>query len=85
MRIGDLVEHQDNAGRGQFLDRWRGQRFGFEIETLVHGIRRQPCRDRIGPHDVGRGLGTDMLLGQPALRDGQPVRYRITINWSATN
>ena len=53
MRVGDLVEHQHNALRRQIVDGRGGQRIGFEIEALVHGVGQQPLGNRRRPHQLG--------------------------------
>ena len=51
---------------GKFLDRRRGQRIGLQIKALMHGVGRQPRRDRVGPHDLRRRRGRDLLVGEAA-------------------
>ncbi len=64
VRIGDLVEHQHHALRRQVLDRGRGQRIGFEIEALMHGVGQQPLGDRRRPHDFRLDGGCNAFVGQ---------------------
>ena len=52
VRIGDLVERQDERARRQRLERRRGQRIGFEIEPLMHGVRLDETADVAGPHEL---------------------------------
>ena len=32
----------------------------------MHGVRRQPRRDRVGPHDLRRRRGRNLLVGEAA-------------------
>ncbi len=54
MRIGDLVEHQHGAVGRDVLDVERGEGIGLDQQALMHGVGREPRRDRVRPHDLGR-------------------------------
>ncbi len=42
----DAEAGPESAKRRQILDGGRGQRIGFQIEALMHSVRRQPFGDR---------------------------------------
>jgi hypothetical protein len=66
MRIGNLVEHQDNAAaHHNFVELRHRERPGFEKETLMHGIRAEPPREVFGFNDMERHIGRLDLLLQP--------------------
>ena len=68
VRVGDLVEHQHDAGRRQFLDVGRGQGIGLRDQALMHGIRRQAGGQRVGPHQFGLKRQRDAVFGEAAQR-----------------
>ena len=63
--VGDLVEHQHDAGSRQIGPWRRGQGIGLDKEALMHGVRRKPCRDGIGPHQFGLDGKPKAFLGEP--------------------
>ena len=64
MRVGDLVEHQHGAFRGDVLDVERGEGIGFHQQALMHGIGPEPRVDRVRPHDLRRDRQREAFLGQ---------------------
>src|SRR4029077_10282762 len=66
VRVGDLVEHQHDAGRRQILDVGRGQGVGLGDQALMHRVRRQPCGQRIGPHQLRLDRLRDAVFGEAA-------------------
>ena len=66
MRIGDLVEHEHDAGGRQILDAGRRQGIALGQETLVHGVGRKPCGDDVGPDQFKIDRRRDAVIGQTA-------------------
>src|SRR4051812_24530604 len=66
VRIGDLVEKERGAFIGKVFEFERGKGLGFHKQAVMHGIRREPCRDRIRPHDLGRDGKREALVGETA-------------------
>jgi hypothetical protein len=64
---------------------------GPDVNSMEVVVGENGSVERVRLLSVARRMTDMMLLSgakswrfAPALRDGQPVRYRITINWSAT-
>ena len=51
--IGDLIEHEHDAGRFDLVDFKRGQGVGFRQQTVMHGVGAEAGGDRTGPHQFG--------------------------------
>ena len=52
--------------RVEVFDRRGGQGVGFGVEPLMHGLRPDQRRDRIGPHDFGGARKRDPGFGEAA-------------------
>jgi hypothetical protein len=64
VRIGNLVEHQHDAGGGQIGKRRRGQGIGLGEQALMYGVRRQPGSNGVGPHQFRLDWQRDAVIGQ---------------------
>ena len=53
---------------GKILDAGRGQGIGLGEQALMHGVGRQPRRDRVRPHHFRRDRRRDAVLGETAQR-----------------
>ena len=90
MRVGDLVEHQDDSLLGKIADIGRLERLGLRQQALMHGVRTQPVVDHARVDDFRGDAELDLVVGQPlggvfrqpqlanpALRIGQCRRHRV--------
>ena len=78
VRIGDLVEHDDEALLGKLGNVKRRQRLGLEQQALMHGVARQPRGDLLGGDDPRLDAAAGDLGAQPLGRRRRRVEAHQT-------
>ena len=73
MRIGDLVEDQHEAVRGQVCDVDRRERPRLEQQSLMDGLARSPGGDFLQTHDPGLEPTRGDFGAEPLGRGGRGV------------
>ena len=66
VRVGDLVEHEHDPGGFELVELGRGQGVGFRQQSVVHGVRPEPVRDRVRSYQFGLDPGRQAVFGQAA-------------------
>ena len=75
VRIGDLIEHDDEAVGRQFGNIDRLERPRLEQEALMHGVARRAQRDFVRrPEFASRGRARRSPLGEPLGGGGGGVK-----------
>ena len=73
MRIGDLVEDDDEAAGRQFGDVDRRERTRLEQQSLMNGVARRAGGDFLGAHDAGLNPARGDVGAEPFRRRGRGV------------